>query len=111
MAERDIAPVSGQSYVRWFVDYPSTHVKAGQTVEVTPATGYDFVSLQRDEALAEVERLREALERFVYEFENFARYSRSVAADAVGPNRLTWQERAEWADGNAQVARMVLDAA
>jgi hypothetical protein len=32
------------------------------------------------------------------ELRNFAAYSRSVASDTVGPRRLAWQERAEWAE-------------
>ena len=42
---------SEQSYVAWFVDYPATHERAGETVEVVP----------RAWAEAEVERLRTVL--------------------------------------------------
>lgn len=45
-----MAPIE-QSYDAWFVDYPSTHEKAGQTVEVVP----------RAWAEAEVERLQGTL--------------------------------------------------
>jgi hypothetical protein len=39
------------------------------------------------------------------ELRNFAQHSRAVVADAVGLARLTWQERAEWADACADAAR------
>lgn len=29
---------NAQRYLRWFTEYPSTHVYAGRTVEVVPAT-------------------------------------------------------------------------
>lgn len=41
-----------QNFMRWFVDYPSTHERAGQTVEVVP--------------YAEYLHLRDALERIKF---------------------------------------------
>jgi hypothetical protein len=38
------------------------------------------------------------------ELRNFAEYARAVAADSMGPHRLTWAERAEWADACATAA-------
>jgi hypothetical protein len=32
---------SEQSYSRWFVEWPVTHVRAGKTVEVTPVAPVD----------------------------------------------------------------------
>lgn len=31
-------PSQGQTYLRWFTEWPSTHVNAGKRVEVVPAT-------------------------------------------------------------------------
>lgn len=39
------------------------------------------------------------------ELTHFANYCTSVVRDAVGPARLTWQERADWAAGLADHAR------
>jgi hypothetical protein len=44
------------------------------------------------------------------ELRNFAAYSRSVAGDTVGPARLTWTERAEWADACATAAEGAVEA-
>lgn len=66
-----------QDYTRWFTDYPATHERAGQTVEVTPVAEVERLSealgaveygaklfllvKQRDDARAEVDRQRWAL--------------------------------------------------
>lgn len=58
---------------------------------------------------AEVARLRAALETTRDEMDGFATYCWSVVPDATGALRSMWQERAEWADGLAQVAREALN--
>lgn len=62
----------GQNYSRWFVDYPSNHRLAGQTVEVTPVerllnAEWDLGALRAERAdaiAAAVMPYREALERY-----------------------------------------------
>jgi hypothetical protein len=54
--------MSDQTYTRWFVDYPSTHVRAGQTVEVTPVARVAEIE-------AEAERLRARLRTIVTEWQ------------------------------------------
>jgi hypothetical protein len=44
------------------------------------------------------------------ELRNFGDYARAVAADSVGPHRVTWQERAEWADACAAAAEGAVEA-
>jgi ribosomal protein L37E len=54
--------------------------------------------------MAQTRRTQDAALREVSaELKAFADYSRWVAQDAVGPTRLTWKERAEWADRLAGV--------
>lgn len=65
----------------------------------------DNIAEQYARRMGEVARLREALHELRNEMETFTTYSRAVASDAAGQARLTWQERAEWADRLAQTAR------
>lgn len=57
----------------------------------------------------EISELRAALSEVEDEMADFARYCRSVAEDAMGLNRLTWAERAEWAERIAALASRETD--
>jgi hypothetical protein len=61
--------------------------------------------------MAQTRRTQDATLREVSEeLAAFAHYSRSVVHDAVGLTRLTWQERAEWAERLAGDVLAALDA-
>jgi hypothetical protein len=64
---------------------------------------------QRGKDAAEAEdqaaAMRSALWTLHDELLNFAHYSRAVSSECEGQRRLTWYERAEWADRLAALAK------
>jgi hypothetical protein len=63
--------VSEQNFTAWFVDYPSTHVKAGETVEVVPRALYEQVKRDLAQEMSLTRTRSEMLEEFGADYERW----------------------------------------
>jgi hypothetical protein len=74
LIERDIG--TERNYEAWFTDYPSTHRRAGQTVEVVTREAYERLHDQHRGAV-------EALSQIAHAYAGDSATMRTIAWDAL----------------------------